>query len=238
MACLPLRSADTRPGGADCEQRWVINDSECELPELAYGYTRNDCGERLDLEVYRLGAEVPESERARGEACTSIPSEGEVFRTERDDDAVPWLHRSHRGTGRLRPTVWSDDGGRAIIAYPSYFDTELDVHCQPASTTAGPRCVPSETLPGSYRHDFADEACTRPALSVGLCGPPTFVSYQGEIEGCYARIDAVYRVGDPIEVVYSRHLETGACRRAPDTSGFALEPLPLDSLAPLERVIE
>lgn len=243
--CLPT-SARTRTGGASCDQQWAEWPADCAPPSLAYAYQPDGCGLPTEARVFAVGDAVAVDDRELGAACDGYPYDGAVYRTRPADDEVPWLTRAWRGEGRLQRAIFVNDAGDEVLTSAlRYRDRELGVVCTVTYTTEGIRCLPDLGQANSVGRaprvgtHFADEACVEPAAAVRTGCLTEFVVSRAPADVCSgSTIDGVYRVGAPLERVYHRD-ESGAC--VLDESGVvahALTPVPLSTLALVERTIE
>jgi hypothetical protein len=233
VPCMPLPCAELsfRPA---C-RAWAEVGEGCTPPELAYAVRADGCGRPEAASVFRV-EEPASSEELAASECTV--REGTFYRTTPADDAVVWLEQGWAGAGRLQPQVWRDDEGRELRRIALYWDRALEAPCFVQETVAGTRCVPG--APGQlgvvsrrFGALYADASCTQPA-SGSACD---LYLLDFEPEGCGV-LREVYRVGPPIARVYV-DLGPGGC--VPDdtiTEGRALEAIPLESLARVERRIE
>lgn len=245
--CVTTGALDVLSGGERCDQRWAWSySSGCSPPELAVEVERDACGDPVGFGVYTVEEPVPEAERVYGEGCAAPLAIDDVYRTRRADDAVPWLTGEWRGAGRLQVRSWTDEAGNVLSSGAPYWDRELGFACDPKGTADGIRCVPgpifSSRIASVGGDLFADAACTSIAAARWPVGCDPEIAYLREpLEGCAGalQLTAVYRVGEPIDAVYRVHPVTGECGLDEGAGGgYALEPIPLESLARVERVVE
>lgn len=238
LPCMPRDAARTVRGGASCDETWAtyfLSTSSCgPRPDLAYTGPER-CGSASEIEVFRVGARVPDGARA-GAAC-DLGLSIELFTAEPAPDAVPWLTRELRGAGRIRRAVWALDG---VVGQSVLYDDELGVACH-ATETAGEetRCLPlGSPLPRGARSRFVDDACTRPGIEPGPCpGRMQWLTLTDTSGACtHSVVESIYRVGEPAPQAY-RIDDSGACV-ASEEEVLELEPVPLTSFARLERRIE
>lgn len=239
LPCMPEGAARTFPGGASCDETWAtyqISVSSCgSLPDLAY--TGPDlCGSPTEIEVFRVGARVPEVFGVACEPGFSI----EAYAVEPAPDAVPWLTRELRGVGRIRRAVWALDG---VVGASALYDDELGVACRAAKTADGAtRCLPfGNPLPSGAPNRFVDDACTRPGIEPGLCpGRVQWLTSSADSAAACAAdgsaVESIYRVGEPAPQAYGFD-DSGACVPS-DDEVLELELVPLTSFVRLERRID
>ena len=233
-----LRSSST------CDHGWAVVPSGCDAPPYAVSDDSSLCEPNSTFHVWSVGDPVSDAERAA--MCSFVSSSDTAYQVSAADDEVPWISSEWTGTGRLQIATMVDSSGRELTRFAyQYFDTELDVPCFPASTTAGLRCVPGSVSGDIERAPsvglvFADAACSVPA---GLphyreCVPTNF-AYSFSTTECGSTMDGAYRVGAALDTTYELD-DSGACVVADPTSyqGYALTPVPLDSLARLRSFTE
>lgn len=154
-----------------------------------------------------------------------------------DDDGAPRAHFA--GGGRLRAQWWELPGG--VTLFRQFFDTARGEPCQ-FDGLLGPsgldRCLPLahvELFRASVT-DFADPACTEPAIAVvGTTLPSVVVELPDD--AC-AGEPAVFGLGPELTSHYRRD-PGGACVPATTRSFYRVgSPLPLDRFVGAAAVVE
>lgn len=240
--CLPEGTATIIEGGASCIETWAYGHagSECRAePELAIQVASDVCGALGPVEVYAVGAPIPEADRVFGEECgASVSRDEDLYRvTGTAEDAVPWLERVRHGTGRIQRLSL----GRGDLSFPiGLYDAELETECLPLEIDGELRCVPGG-LPGLARGPslYVDDACTQLGAHGGPCRSEWLLETapSSSCPRSPVPIVAVHRVGALAAGAY-RIDETGACVPDDERSAHHLERVPLSRFARIERVVE
>lgn len=238
-------TARTFTGGASCDERWVNLGGPCpdeEPPDLTIEVQFDECSHIASYEIVRVGE--PVTDPTRGLACDGGPPPNEPHHTSpAPRDAMAWLHRELRGEGRLRARVWSgDDATIPDLSTRAYYDAELELECGAVSVGEEILCLPDGRHGAGYSHHFpayAGPGCTVSAVAFHLdraCRVAHIRRRRDAQSGCGTEVDAIYRVGAPLDAVYEER--DGACVPMEGVQGHALEPMPFDLFARLEIVVE